>query len=68
MLIQLQQQFILWGGDINGCINSQTVSLTVNNTCADVWPGDANSDGTADNLDVLELGLHYTKPVHREQV
>ncbi len=25
-----------------------------------VWPGDANSDGIADNLDVLELGLHYT--------
>jgi hypothetical protein len=30
-------------------------------TCQDVWPGDANSDGTADNLDVLELGLHYTQ-------
>lgn len=27
----------------------------------DVWPGDANSDGNADNLDVLELGLHYTQ-------
>ncbi|MES2763371.1 MAG: T9SS type A sorting domain-containing protein [Bacteroidota bacterium] len=26
-----------------------------------VWPGDANSDGVADNLDVLELGLHYTQ-------
>ncbi|MES2763033.1 MAG: FG-GAP-like repeat-containing protein [Bacteroidota bacterium] len=47
--------------DINGCANSQTVSVTVDNTCADVWPGDANSDGTADNIDVLELGLHYTQ-------
>ncbi len=28
---------------------------------ANVWPGDANSDGIADNLDVLELGLHYTQ-------
>ncbi|MDF2451667.1 MAG: hypothetical protein K0S26_1171 [Bacteroidota bacterium] len=28
---------------------------------ANVWPGDANSDGTADNLDVLELGLHFTQ-------
>jgi uncharacterized delta-60 repeat protein len=49
------------GTDMNGCINTQTVTLTVDNTCADVWPGDANSDGTADNLDVLELGLHYTQ-------
>jgi hypothetical protein len=53
--------YTVWGGDINGCVNSQTVSVTVDNTCADVWPGDANSDGTADNLDVLELGLHYTQ-------
>lgn len=43
------------------CINIQTVSVTVDNTCSDVWPGDANSDGVADNLDVLELGLHYTQ-------
>lgn len=43
------------------CYNTQTVSITVDNTCADVWPGDANSDGLADNLDVLELGLHYTQ-------
>ena len=46
----------------NGCgTTTETVSLTVDNTCADVWPGDANSDGIADNLDVLELGLHYTQ-------
>jgi hypothetical protein len=43
------------------CYNTQTVTVTVDNTCADVWPGDANSDGIADNLDVLELGLHYTQ-------
>ena len=26
-----------------------------------LFGGDANSDGIADNLDVLELGLHYTQ-------
>jgi uncharacterized repeat protein (TIGR03803 family) len=53
--------YTVWGSDLNSCINSQTVSVTVDNTCADVWPGDANSDGLANNLDVLELGLHYTQ-------
>jgi uncharacterized repeat protein (TIGR03803 family) len=53
--------FTVMGTDMNGCINSETVSVTVNTACADVWPGDANSDGVADNLDVLELGLHYTQ-------
>jgi len=46
---------------INGCTNTETVSVVVDPTCQDVWPGDANSDGLADNLDVLELGLHYTQ-------
>jgi len=41
--------------------DTQTISVIVDNTCQDVWPGDANSDGVADNLDVLELGLHYTQ-------
>jgi hypothetical protein len=41
--------------------NTQTISVTVDPTCQDVWPGDANSDGLADNLDVLELGLHYVQ-------
>ena len=46
---------------INGCGSvTATPSVTVNQTCQDVWPGDANSDGIADNLDILELGLHYT--------
>ena len=30
--------------------------------------GDANSDGTADNLDALELGLHFTQIGAQEQV
>jgi hypothetical protein len=53
--------YTVMGTNMNGCINSQTASITVNNTCADIWPGDANSDGLADNLDVLELGLHYAQ-------
>lgn len=38
-----------------------TIDITVDNTCQNVWPGDANSDGLANNLDVLELGVHYTQ-------
>jgi hypothetical protein len=53
--------YTVTGTSINYCSNSQTVNVAVDPTCADVWPGDANSDGTADNLDVLELGLHYTQ-------
>ncbi|MBA2610375.1 MAG: T9SS type A sorting domain-containing protein [Bacteroidetes bacterium] len=49
------------GTDGNNCVNTQTVTLNINTTCADVWPGDANSDGMADNLDILELGLHFTQ-------
>ncbi len=43
------------------CVNSQTFNVFVNSSCADVWPGDANSDGFANNLDILELGLHLTQ-------
>ncbi len=49
------------GTGINYCVNTQTINVFVDNTCADVWPGDANSDGRADNVDILELGLHYTQ-------
>ena len=53
--------YTVTGTDLNNCSNTQTVSVIVDNTCQDVWPGDANSDGIANNLDVLELGLHYTQ-------
>jgi hypothetical protein len=49
------------GTSLNNCSSTQTVAVTVNPNCQDVWPGDANSDGTADNFDVLELGLHFTQ-------
>ena len=47
--------------DLAGCVYSIYETIAVISTCQDVWPGDANSDGIADNLDVLELGLHYSQ-------
>ncbi|MDI1354007.1 MAG: FG-GAP-like repeat-containing protein [bacterium] len=47
------------GTDSNGCIGMGVFSLQVNTSCSDVWPGDANSDGIVNGLDVLELGLSY---------
>ena len=44
-----------------GCSSMTYITVNVNQNCQDVWPGDANSDGTANNLDILELGLHYTQ-------
>lgn len=49
------------GTNSNNCNSTQTVAVTVNPNCQDVWPGDANSDGIADNFDVLELGLHFSQ-------
>lgn len=51
--------YTVTGKNLNNCIATETVAVTVDNTCQDVWPGDANSDGIANNIDVLELGLHY---------
>jgi hypothetical protein len=51
--------YTVTGEDINNCSNTQTVSVVMDSSCQDVWPGDANSDGWADYLDILELGLHY---------
>ena len=53
--------YTVTGTDLNNCSATQTLAVTVNQSCQDVWPGDANSDGVADNFDVLELGLHYTQ-------
>lgn len=46
--------------DGNNCPSSGSVAVTVNNSCSQVWPGDANSDGLVDNTDVLELGLAFS--------
>lgn len=49
---------------VGGYINENPEAgfiFEVESPSRDVWPGDANSDGAADNLDVLELGLHCTQ-------
>lgn len=61
VIASINEIFSVTGTDINNCSTTQTISIIVDNGCSDVWPGDANSDGTANNLDVLELGLHYTQ-------
>ncbi len=46
----------------NDCgISTETVNLTIDNTCQNVWPGDVDKDGYVDNLDILELGLHFNQ-------
>lgn len=50
-------QYTVFGTDANGCVGPASVFIQPNNSCAIVWPGDANRDGTVSNLDVLELGL-----------
>lgn len=46
----------------NACgISSSSYLVDVDSTCQFVWPGDANSDGLVNNIDVLELGLHYSQ-------
>ncbi len=52
--------YTVMGTDANGCTGSAVSCVAVNNTCSDVWPGDANSDGIVDNTDVFELGLAYS--------
>lgn len=44
--------------DTNGCYNSIDQNVTVI-SCDSVWPGDVNNDGTANNFDLLPLGLYY---------
>jgi hypothetical protein len=46
------------GTDSNNCLCFGAIYVTSYPAC--VWPGDVNNDGIANNLDVLELGLHYT--------
>ena len=40
-----------------GCLGTASYIVVPTSSCAIVWPGDANRDGTVSNLDVLELGL-----------
>lgn len=45
--------------DGQGCTGSDTISVTFLSNCGEVWPGDANSDGVANNADVLAVGIGY---------
>jgi hypothetical protein len=38
------------GASSNNCSSTMTTNIVVDNTCQDVWPGDANSDGVADRI------------------
>ncbi len=51
--------FTVTGVDANGCFGGNVVFITVDTTCANVWPGDANSDGVVNSSDVFEIGLAY---------
>jgi hypothetical protein len=51
--------YTITGTGSNGCSASAIVTLVVDTTCTDVWPGDANSDGVVGTSDVLEIGLAY---------
>ena len=53
----LYQQFTVTATGSNGCSVTNTTSVFTDTSCAIVWPGDANRDGSVSNLDVLELGL-----------
>lgn len=52
-------QYTISATDNNGCYALNTLLFCGDTMCAQVWPGDANSDGVVDNTDVLEIGLSY---------
>ncbi len=46
--------------DANGCTTSDSALVEFDSDC--VWPGDANSDGITNNLDILYMGLTHGFP------
>lgn len=58
-VLQADGYYTVTGVDTNGCVAMDSVALSLDNTCQSVWPGDANNDGLANNLDILELGVRY---------
>ena len=46
--------------DGNGCLTYDTLDVTMDTAC--VWPGDANYDNVANNVDVLSVGLAFGNP------
>jgi len=51
--------YTVFGIDVNTCVSIGLYTLYVNPNCSDVWPGDANSDGTVNGSDIIELGINY---------
>lgn len=49
------------GTNTLGCSSTNSVTVNLNTTCSDVWPGDANSDGIANSLDVFEIGINFAQ-------
>jgi len=43
-------------GDANGCTSTST-GILMTDSCDYVWPGDANDDAVADNVDILDIGI-----------
>jgi hypothetical protein len=43
-------------GDANGCTTTGT-GILMTDSCDYVWPGDANDDAVADNVDILDIGI-----------
>ena len=41
--------------DFNNC--ADTINVTITDSCDYVWPGDANDDAVANNLDILDIGI-----------
>ena len=50
-------QYIVTVVDANGCLATDTVTITVLEDC--IWPGDADHDMVANNQDLLAIGLGY---------
>ncbi len=51
--------YAVTGQSTNGCSDTKTTVVVVDQNCADIWPGDANSDGGVDQTDIFELGLAF---------
>ncbi len=47
--------YTLTGTDPSGC--TSTTTMVSQDSCDYVWPGDANDDAVADNIDILDIGI-----------
>jgi parallel beta-helix repeat protein len=44
---------------VNGCESPPTIVTLTITACSNIWPGDINDDGTANNFDFLYMGFAY---------